>query len=160
MIPGPSVGSDEHLLACSASAWQGEPLRCRWCNDPLSGRRVRWCSNECANANGRNHWWTSASPAARKRDGACVVCGHAGVDHGVGPRGLEVHHLVPLHKLTLVVRVWARDRQEEVIEERLVRHSDSGCWHHLDGLVTLCKPHHLAAHAALRSPDDQLAIEV
>lgn len=111
---------------------------------------------------GRNHWWTYASHAARERDGdRCVVCGSQGVDYGIGARGLEVHHVTPLHTLTMTVERWVYATQNEVIETRRVKHADGGCWHHVDGLVTLCKPHHLEAHRAIvvATPVDQLAFD-
>lgn len=121
-------GSDQHLILCTASAWTGAKRQCRWCDAALTGRKLRWCSNECANQYGNNHWWSAASEEAKKRDGyVCVECGKAGTDHGIGKRGLQVHHLSPI----------------------LGRHGVSGCHHHLDGLVTLCKAHHLEAHRIL-----------
>lgn len=145
----PHPSSDRALLACSASAWAGDPTRCRWCDGELTGRRTRWCSNECANAFGRNHWWSAASAAAKRRDShRCVECGSGpgAIDTGEWasvrrkPVRLEVHHRVPV----------------------LGRHDKSGCHHHLDGLVTLCAPCHLDAHRELRErervSDGQLQI--
>lgn len=124
-----------NLIECSASAWTGEPKRCNWCDAELTGRRTRWCSDECSNNFGRNHYWTWARNAAARRD-----------DHrcqwpGCDKRYSQVHHKTPI----------------------LGRHDIGGCHHHLDGLTSLCHAHHLDAHAQLRrdqaSPaDDQLAL--
>lgn len=62
---------------------------------------------------------------------------------------VQVHHLKPLHTLTITVKEWVREAMADRQYDRPVTHADSGCWHHLDGLVTLCKPHHLEAHAEL-----------
>lgn len=130
--------NDEALRACSASTWAGDSKHCRWCDAELTGRRSRWCSDECANNFGRNHWWGFARNAALRRDNRkCVRCDET--------RGLQVHHKKPI----------------------LGRHGVTGCHHHLDGLITLCHVHHLAAHAELRAelkapepPDEQMALEV
>lgn len=129
----PHPSSDAALLACTASAWAGDPKRCRWCDGELTGRRTRWCRDECANEYARNHWWSTASVMAKKRDGwRCVECG--------SQIGLEAHHLIPV----------------------LGRHGESGCHHHLEGLVTLCATCHLDAHRELRErdrvPESQLEI--
>ncbi len=134
------ASSDESMLSCTASAWKGDKDSCRWCNSMLPGMRRRWCSDECAASFGRNHWWTSASRAAVKRDGRrCVRCGATELD----PRRrkgktssvyLEVHHKIPVKG----------------------RHSVSGCHHHLDGLETLCCDCHLDEHHG--EPPDQLSL--
>lgn len=91
----------------------------------------------------RNHWWTAARVAARKRDGdRCVRCGSDGETRHGRPlprrlRGLQVHH---------------RD------ERARGRHAQSSCAHHVDGLETLCKPDHLDEHHGVGA--GQTAIEV
>jgi 5-methylcytosine-specific restriction endonuclease McrA len=58
--------------------------------------------------------WTLASAAARKRDGnKCVRCGST--------FPLEVNHIVPRKGMGY----------------------SNGCHHHLNGLETLCRPHHV-----------------
>lgn len=105
--------TDAELLECVASTWSGDPTTCRWCDAPLPKGRRRWCSTECSDANGANHWWYFARYAALRRDAwACVTCGIAAAP-GVT---LEVHHKTPIRG----------------------RHSIMGCHHHLSGLVTLC----------------------
>lgn len=116
---------DAALLACSASGWKGDPKHCRWCDAELTGRRKRWCSDECSNWFGRNHFWTWARNAAARRD-KYLCCWR----DGCGKRYAEVHHLTPI----------------------LGRHALGGCHHHIDGLVSLCHEHHLRAHAELRLP--------
>jgi 5-methylcytosine-specific restriction endonuclease McrA len=82
------------------------------------------------------------------RDERCLRCGRKG-----WPLGLQVHHRIELQTLTIVMP----GRRGPVA--RKVRHSDSGCWHHLDGLETLCSDCHHDEH---RPPieDGQLQIEV
>lgn len=143
--------NDAELLACAASSWEGDPKRCRWCNAELVSPRRRWCSGECASEFARNHWWPSARNAALHRDGyACVECGGK---RGAGVR-LEVHHKTPLSELAAPARFRPGDR---------ARHADTGCHHHLDGLVTLCcwrrdgkQPCHHRAHHGEKP--EQLAI--
>jgi hypothetical protein len=154
MAPAPSrayPSSDEALLECTASSWEGDPKRCRWCNGELTGRQRRWCG-ECGNEFGRNHLWSWASNAAKRRDNyQCVVCRRdprevyeEKLELGWVPREahrfliLQVHHRVPV----------------------LGRHAETGCHHHLDGLETLCAHHHLERHHGTRKPtDEQLRIE-
>ena len=137
------------LVACTASAWQGESGRCHWCNAELTGRRTAWCSDACAAEFGRNHWWTSASRAARRRDDSrCVECARdprdvyaekiaAGWTERDARRflTLQVHHRIPV----------------------LGRHGETGCHHHLDGLETVCLWHHLERHHGA-SHGEQLAL--
>lgn len=60
----------------AAGPFPPEDRRCDWCGGPLSGRRRRWCSDSCSAAVWRNHAWTGAREAAKKRDGRrCVRCG-------------------------------------------------------------------------------------
>lgn len=118
------------LLACSESRWNGDKERCRWCDGALTGRQLRWCSDECVREYGRDHWWTAAAPAAKLRDGHRCV-------RGDKAKGCQAHHKTPLHKF---IHPYAGRR---------VRHSDSGCWHHRSGLETLCTDcHHDEHHPA------------
>jgi hypothetical protein len=130
--------TDDELILCEASDWNGEPTYCRWCNKPLPKLRRRWCSDNCGNEFGRHHWWSWASAAAIKRDGdACVRCGVKAANDAGGnwPRDrqgrlmrFEVHHKTPI----------------------LGRHGESGCHHHLDGLETLCGDCHHDEHHGIR----------
>jgi len=139
-----SPNSDHLLVACEASAWQGENGRCRWCNRECEGRRSRWCTDACYAAFANNHFWGPASHAAKTRDGfKCIR------EDCTNLRGLSTHHIVPLSTLTI----------EVYGETRKVKHSDGGCWHHLDGLESLCELHHWEAHRRLEVRDpDQLML--
>jgi predicted HNH restriction endonuclease len=108
---------------------------------PLAGRRTVWCSDACDLEYGRQHAWTRASYAAKKRDGfRCRRCERRPGDPRPGRVRvvhLEVHHVTPV----------------------LGQHGVFSCLHHLDGLVTLCSDCHLEVHAALRAAaSDQLAL--
>jgi hypothetical protein len=145
----PSPSSDAGVLLCSASKWEGDTSLCRWCNGELPKRRTRWCSDDCSWSFTRNHMWSSASRAARKRDGdMCVECrmyprdarDKALADHLQPAQArrylvLQVHHKTPV----------------------LGQHGVFGCHHHLDGLETVCLHHHLERHHG--DQNAQLAIE-
>ena len=125
-------GSDKAMLACSASAWAGEPKRCRWCDAALPGRRTRWCSDACVDEYSRNHWWSWASSyRKRQNEGRCER-------DGCDRSAMETHHKTPI----------------------LGRHAQSGCHHHQDGLEALCGEHHLEAHHGPRPPKhEQMQID-
>lgn len=112
---------DEIYRACPLSRWRGDPGACRWCNGMLPARSGRFCQPKHARAAHANHDWEQARDAALVRDqDRCRWKGCA-----AGPtfeHALEVHHAA---------------------EPALGRHSQPGCWHHLDGLVTLCHRHHV-----------------
>src|ERR1017187_652099 len=91
---------------------------CEWDGKPLPERCTRWCSTKCGDTYWANHGWTDARRAARARDKyACVRCG---LRRAEGAK-LEVDHITPV----------------------MGKHSLNGCWHHLDGLRTLCHECHL-----------------
>ena len=74
-----------------------------------------------------NHYWGDARRRARERDkNRCKECGSTGLRGPKKERGLQVHHKTPVNG----------------------KHGMSGCHHHLDGLLTLCKPCHLLQHRA------------
>lgn len=111
--------NDRHIINCSLSLWTGGRNACRWCDAELEGRRTRWCSDRCARLYLKNHRWTDARKAARRRDKyACTECG--------SPGPLEVNHIVPV----------------------MGKHNVIGCHHHLDGLDTLCHECHKRTTAA------------
>jgi 5-methylcytosine-specific restriction endonuclease McrA len=88
---------------------------CSWCAEPLPEGRRMWCRDRCATAFWKNHWWSRARRAAKRRDKyACVRCG--------GGRPLEVNHITPC----------------------LGAHGAISCAHHLVNLETLCVPCHRA----------------
>lgn len=104
-----------------------EPVegRCHWCAASLPPGRRRWCSDRCASAFEKNHWWPAARRAARRRDRyACGRCGRKRADR----IRLEVNHIAPA----------------------LGRHSQVSCAHHLSNLETLCHECHRAVTEAQR----------
>ena len=93
---------------------------CSWCAAPLPKGRRMWCRDRCAAAFWKNHWWSRARRAAKRRDKyACVRCG--------GGRPIEVNHIVPC----------------------LGAHGTLSCAHHLENLETLCVPCHRVHTAAM-----------
>ncbi|MBI2789112.1 MAG: hypothetical protein HYX59_10560 [Elusimicrobia bacterium] len=91
---------------------------CSWCGEALPEGRRMWCRDRCATVFWKNHWWSRARRAAKRRDKyACVRCG--------GGRPLEVNHIEPC----------------------LGAHGEISCAHHLANLETLCAPCH-RAHTA------------
>lgn len=140
---------DKAAAECKASRWEGLAGLCRWCNGELPKRRQRWCCDECASEWNRNHWWTVASHRRKVMDGwRCVDCDGFKPEEAYEKakrrseerawrwRRLEVHHLVPI----------------------LGRHGESGCHHHLDGLVTVCVFHHRIRHGRLLAGLDQATV--
>lgn len=119
----PVLEGDEIYRACPLSRFQGDPKACRWCNGLLPARAGRWCRPQCARAARENHEFGGAGgarEAALARDG--YACRWSGCGVGAShEHALEVHHIVAIHG----------------------RHAETGCHHHLAGLVTLCHPHHL-----------------
>lgn len=83
----------------------------------------------------REHRWPVARQIALARDQ--FTCQDCRVEDWDGP--LEVHHLVPLASHGL--------------------YDTPGCWHHVDGLVTLCTTCHQYRHLCLRAkPGAQLPL--
>lgn len=114
---------DDIYRSCALSTWTGDPARCRWCDKPLPEDRTRFCGPRCSDEAQRNHDFDEARSAARQRDGyQCVRCGST--------EDLEVHHAA---------------------ERAMGRHAVAGCWHHLDGLLTLCRRCHAVETARQRS---------
>ena len=118
-----AMGAPE--LACELAS-PGGPADCRWCGAPLPPRRHAWCSDACANAYNKNHWWPDARRAARRRDKyRCRLCQRRRAD---GIR-LEVNHLV----------------------QALGAHARVSCAHHLANLETLCNECHASVTRAQRA---------
>lgn len=108
--------------------------RCGWCGGELPLTKAgkinpnrRWCRRECSDAYWDNHSWTSARPAAIRRDGhECVRChakgyGASGREQGAPYVELEVNHKIPRNGAGY----------------------SNGCWHHLEDLETLCHDCHV-----------------
>lgn len=100
---------------CPFSLGRGLENHCDACAKPLSGRRTRWCSNDCATLFYKNHLWSMARKVARRRDKyKCIECG--------SKEKLEVNHKVPF---------WGRKRVS------------ISCLNHLENLELLCHLHHV-----------------
>lgn len=120
--------------ACPLSRYKGIGS-CVWCGKDLSGRQTRWCSPACSMDWARNHMWTEARKASRRRDKyACLECGVTEGDHNAERRGWQAH------EVDHVVRAFGK-------------HTTTSCIHHLDNLRTLCHPCHVAKTRADRVRD-------
>ena len=111
-------------ITCTLSLWVGEPGRCQWCNEAITGARRRtWCTDACGRAWQREHIWRFSRAAARRR--AKYRCTRPGCD--AARRDCEVNHREP----------------------RNGGGYGPGCHHHLrpdadgkGGLEVLCRAHH------------------
>ncbi len=113
---------------------------CGACGAALTGRRTCYCSSECSDLYGANHFWGEARRAAIRRDeGKCRRCGEDAElrvyystrfgtsSYRQGPSA-EVNHIVP------------RDGAGY----------GNGCHNHQDNLETLCHKCHLLTTAEQR----------
>lgn len=115
--PRPAVlRGDDVYRACPLSRWRAsgcDPAACRWCGARLLANRRQFCGPQCTDEALDNHHFNRARSVARRRDRyLCRQCGSSS--------RLQVHHVTAV----------------------LGRHGDVGCFHHLDGLVTLCESCH------------------
>jgi hypothetical protein len=80
--------------ACALSPWSGRDLACQWCDADLTdgGRRKTWCSDKCRLMWERNHVWSKARSAARRR--GKYQCGRCGAHKT--ETGIEVNHIHPV----------------------------------------------------------------
>lgn len=136
--PGPTTKSPMLTCAIRADVVQGLTKTqthalgiCFVDGKPLPPRRIYWCSDECVTLWLSNHEWGAASAAAITRDNAtCRHCGHR-MGEIIGGRrvALEVNHRDP----------------------RNGGGYDQGCFHHQDGLETLCHDCHIKVTNAQRA---------
>ena len=100
-------------MSCPMKSTEKAKGLCWRCEQPLPKYHRKWCSQDCALWYANNHSWSFVRLAALKRDGKCVRCGST--------NQLEVNHIVP----------------------RNGQGYGPGCWHHLEGLETLCHECHV-----------------
>lgn len=118
-------------VECPLSPWTGRAGACQWCDAdlPAAGRRSTWCSDRCRRTWERNHIWTKARAAARRRDRyTCRVC-----NKHKDATAIEVNHIHP---------VAAHDGASHG--------RYPSCAHHQENLEVLCKDCHLQATARQR----------
>ena len=130
---------------CTLSSWSGDPTRCRWC-DAAARLDGRWCSFACQDAHDAQHDWGQARLAALTRDDdACVECGTGPAT--VAASRLLLRALIPMGPVA-AARLWHSEGwlafelagSVDVVHRHPPREGyRSGCHHHLDGLVTLCR---------------------
>lgn len=153
--------------------WLGNPPEtCRRCAKPLPRRKdgkprenAVWCSRECSDEFWRQHNWQAARNAAVKRDGGMCVRR----DQHEDPEAVKAEMADRVEEARDEPDLWGRDRDEwnrrrrerdaldreylerigalnlEVnhIEPRNGRGYAWGCHNHVDGLETMCRPHHV-----------------
>lgn len=136
---------DVQVERCELARWSGERDRCRWCDEPVRNGSS-WCSLTCTDRYEAEHEWVHARSAALARDHECCL------DCGTGPAAIAtaralIRALIPMDPMTSA-QLW---RSEEWLSVQLACSVDvvhrmppaqgyrSGCHHHLDGLVTLCR---------------------
>lgn len=114
---------------CPLSRWTGRADACQWCDNDLPGSRRRtWCSEQCRRTWERNHLWSRARAAAKRRTkNTCLRCGlhkdeaalevnhihpiaaHPGADHGRTPSC--AHHQDNLEPLCHACHVHETNKQ-------------------------------------------------
>ncbi|QBP29732.1 HNH endonuclease [Mycobacterium phage Typha] len=123
---------------CPIIPWVHTPKVCNRCGVALTGRRTQWCSKQCELVFRENHDWNLARRAARRRDGQrCVRCGSDGI-----PRVFVAGQQVEVRFDT---SAWSRHHPLLEVNHKTPREGRGyawGCHHHLEGLETLCRPHH------------------
>lgn len=114
---------------------------CGACGEVLSGRRTRWCSNDCEAIFPRNHYWTVARAAAVERDDQrCVKCGWAD-DHF--DHRLRNGQLVIWSRANLIAHRPGNWLEVNHIVPRVGAGYGSGCWNHQANLESLCHRCHV-----------------
>lgn len=130
---------------------------CALCGTKLTGRRTRWCGDDCIREFDRNHIWNMARRAALERDGRrCVRCGgtgaqrrhvqriHVGHEWAMRQIGLEWVGDPKDYYRELQIITWVPWLEVNHIEPRVGRGYNAGCHHHLANLETLCHGCHVA----------------
>ncbi|HTU71750.1 MAG TPA: hypothetical protein VMF11_15715 [Candidatus Baltobacteraceae bacterium] len=130
----PAHRSRDLISACALTACIDGA--CRWCGAQLPQRRRTWCSDRCADAFWKNHWWSLARVAAKRRDRyRCKRCGHK-------PIARSHPHYRKRRKT---------DRLEvNHIAQARGAHRSLSCLHHLTNLETLCLQCHKTETARQR----------
>lgn len=140
------------MSKCSLLLYQDQPGVCARCGRPLTGRRRKWCGDDCERAWQRNHIWSMAKEWAKRRDGyKCVKCGNDGGEHR--PKRYEKQSPMMLAQLGIEVppgevvhRIWRQNYswlEVNHIDPRNGGGYNSGCHNHLSNLETLCHSCHV-----------------
>ncbi|MHB8146621.1 MAG: hypothetical protein ACYDGM_05075 [Vulcanimicrobiaceae bacterium] len=136
------------LAACSLAARVAGG--CAWCGTPLPARRRTWCSDRCGDAFWKNHWWSLARRAAKRRDKyRCTKCGHA------LPKRPARTAFRTEAAYKNAMSAWRAARKTGRLEVNHIvaahgRHAQISCVHHVENLETLCIACHAIHTATLR----------
>lgn len=150
----PAIRSETKAAALLAVCSLAPPLAtgaCAWCAAVLPPRRRTWCSDACGDAFWKNHWWSVARAAARRRDK--YRCRRCGTRAPVRPTRARFPRETAYKKAMAVWRAERRVARLEVnhLEPALGRHNQLSCAHHLENLETLCPGCHKAFTAQQRA---------
>jgi hypothetical protein len=138
------------LLAVCALA-QPAAGGCAWCGATLAPRRRTWCSDRCADTFWKNHWWTLARSAAKRRDKyRCTKCGAAAPKR---PSKVRFPTDAGYRAAMRTYRLAKKTERMEVNHRVPCRgkHGTLSCDHHLDNLETLCPGCHAEHTRAIAS---------
>lgn len=139
--------STQILAECSLAHRTAQ--NCAWCGGELPKRRRTWCSNRCADGFWKNHWWSLARRAAKRRDKyRCARCGHVPVKR-------PTKRSVSTTAYNAAMRAWRKTRKGDRLEVNhripcMGLHRTLSCAHHLENLETLCVACHREHTGAIR----------
>ena len=126
-----------------------QPGYCGRCGAALSGRRTKWCSDECSDWFWRNHRFTNARFEAlatasvyRLATADATWCRYC----PSGPHGHLAGHVCALCEAL-------KGAEVDQVERARGRHGELSCIHHQENLRVLCRDCHKAVTAQQRRED-------
>lgn len=150
-LPAVTVGQLAGFGDCSLAFGENDEKLCAWDGRKLTGTKRRWCRKRCREAFEANHWWNIARQVTLARDGwACVRClanGDTVRLHKPDSDEYDPRKQGDYMRARVAFETERKARHLEVnhIEPRFGAGYGAGCHHHIEGLETLCRPHHQEA---------------